>query len=288
MKNKTLLLTGASGYLGQHVALRAADEYDLYAAYGSNAAGITAGQPIQLDLGSRAAVQQVIERLNPQAIIHAAAVNPGYGDAAAMERVNHQGSRFVAEAAVNVGARLVCVSTDVVHSGHNAPYDDDAVPTPINDYGRTKAAGEAAVLEIDPGAAIARTSLIYGLERMDRGTESFVERLESGQTLKLFSDVIRQPVWVESLAEALLKLVESDYAGTLNVVGRQVLNREEFGRRMLSFWGIAIDERVQSGLGADISSTIPLDLRLRYSKAEQRLNLPLYGVDEVLATALSS
>ncbi|MCB0195258.1 MAG: sugar nucleotide-binding protein [Anaerolineae bacterium] len=288
MKNRTLLLTGASGYLGQHLALRAADAYDLYAAYGSNSAGITAGQPVQLDLSSREAVHQVIERLQPQAIIHAAAVNPGYGDATAMERINHQASRFVAEAAVRGGARLVCVSTDVVHSGHNAPYADDAAPTPLNDYGRTKAAGEAAVMEIDPSAAIARTSLIYGLERMDRGTESFVKRLESGQTLKLFRDVIRQPVWVESLAEALLKLVENDYAGTLNVVGRQVLNREEFGRRMLTFWGVAVDERVQSGLGADISNTIPLDLRLTYSKAEQLLQLPLYGVDEVLAMASPS
>ena len=53
---------------------------------------------------------------------------------------------------------------------------------------------------------------------------------------------------------------------------------------MLDFWGIEIDERVQSGLGANISSTIPLDLRLTYSKAEQLLQMPLYGVDEVLST----
>lgn len=282
MTNKTILLTGASGYLGQHVAIRAAEKYELYSAYATNPNRITAGQPVQLDLRNRAIVRQVITKLKPQAIIHAAAINPGQGDAEAMQQINSDGSRYVAEAAVAIGARLVCVSTDVVHSGQNAPYSDEAAPTPINDYGQSKAAGEAAVREVDPNAAIVRTSLIYGLERMDRGTEGFIKRLEAGQTLKLFSDVIRQPVWVESLAGALLKLVEIEYSGLLNVMGRQVLSREEFGRCMLEFWGVETDERVQSGLGADISSTIPLDLRMTYTKAEQLLQMSLYGVDEAL------
>ncbi|MCB9100414.1 MAG: sugar nucleotide-binding protein [Anaerolineales bacterium] len=283
MNSKTLLLTGASGYLGQHVAVRAAERYHLYSTFGANPAGITAGQPVQLDLGDRAAIHQTINQLKPQAIIHAAAVNPGSGDAAAMQRINTDGSRYVAEAAVAVGARLVFVSTDVVHSGLQPPYADDAAPTPINDYGRSKAAAEAAVAEVDPSAAIARTSLIYGLEKMDRGTAGFVERLESGQTLILFSDVIRNPVWVESLAEALLKLVERDFAGTLNVVGRQAMSRELFGRRLLAYWGIETGSRVQPGRAVDISATIPLDLRLTCAKAEQLLQMTLYGVDEVLA-----
>lgn len=283
MTNKTLLLTGASGYLGQHVAVRAAEKYDLYAAFGANPAGITAGQPVSLDLADRATVHQTVNRLNPQAIIHAAAINPGSGDAAAMQRINVDGSRYLAEAAAATGARFVFVSTDVVHSGLTPPYADDASPTPINDYGRSKAAAEAIITQIDPLAVIVRTSLIYGLERMDRGTAGFVERLEAGQTLTLFNDVIRQPIWVESLAEALLKLVELDFAGTLNVVGRQALSRDAFGRRLLAYWGIDAGSLVQSGRGADVSATIPLDLRLTYSQAEQLLQMTLYGVDDVLA-----
>ena len=283
MNNKTLLLTGASGYLGQHLAVRAAEKFELYSAFGANPSGITAGQPVQLDLGTRAAVHQTVDRLKPQTIIHAAAINPGSGDDAAMQRINADGSRYLAEAAVAVGARLVFVSTDVVHSGLTPPYTDNAPPTPINDYGRSKAAGEAAVAEIDPTAAIVRTSLIYGLEKMDRGTDSFVKRLESGQTLILFNDVIRNPVWVESLAEALLKLAELDFAGILNVVGRQALSREAFGRRLLAYWGIDTNNKVQAGHAADISATIPLDLRLTCTKAEQLLQMTLYGVDDVLA-----
>jgi dTDP-4-dehydrorhamnose reductase len=153
----------------------------------------------------------------------------------------------------------------------------------LNGYGRSKAAAEAAVSEVDPQAVMVRTSLIYGMAEMDRGTAGFVERLQRGEPLILFEDVIRQPVWVESLVEALLKLVDLNYAGLLNVVGSQALSREAFGRRMLAWWGVEAGDRIQVGRAADISSTIPLDLRMSIHKAETLLQMRFPGVDEVLA-----
>jgi dTDP-4-dehydrorhamnose reductase len=269
--------------LGQHLGRRAAEKFDLYTTYRSHPGEITAGRPVALDLTNRAEVLRLVAEVKPQAIIHTAAINPGNGDAEMMERVNERGSRYVAEAAVAVGARLVCLSSDVVHDGRNAPYTDETVPSPLQAYGRSKAAAEAAVREVDPQATIVRTSLIYGLRVMDRSTAGFVERLKAGEPLVLFSDVIRQPIWVESLAEAVLKLVEIEYGGVLNIVGRQALTREEFGRRMLAWWGIEAGTLVGSGRAADISDTIPLDLRMTTHKAEQLLQISFPGVDEVLA-----
>jgi dTDP-4-dehydrorhamnose reductase len=280
---KKLLITGGSGYLGRHLTAKALEDFEVYTTYTFHAAQIKAGQALPLDLTNREAVLSLIASLSPQAIIHAAAVNPGRGDDEEMWQVNAHGSRYVAEGAVAVGARLIHVSTDVVHDGRHAPYADAAPPSPINGYGRSKAEAEAAIAEIDPTAAIVRTSLIYGLAEMDRGTAEFVKRLAAGQPLLLFSDVIRQPIWVESLAAALLKLIELNFSGTLNVAGRQALTREEFGRRMLAWWGIDAHGFLQSGRAAEISDTIPLDLRLRVDKAEQLLQMMLPGVDEVLA-----
>jgi dTDP-4-dehydrorhamnose reductase len=279
----SILITGGSSYLGRHLTVRAAKRFEVFTTYYHHPGRILAGEPRPLALTDRTAMLQLVEELAPpRAIIHAAAINPG-GDEATMMRVNAEGSRYVAEAAVSVGARLVHVSTDVVHSGQNGPYADEAVPSPLNLYGRSKAAAEAAVAAVDPGAAIVRTSLIYGLEEMDRGTAGFVKRLESGQPLTLFNDVIRQPVWVETLSEALLKLVELEFGGLLNVVGRQALTREEFGREMLAWWGVDYGDLVDSGRAADISDTIPLNLRMSVTKGEQLLQMPFPGVDEVLA-----
>jgi dTDP-4-dehydrorhamnose reductase len=279
---KTLLITGGSGYLGRHLTARAVKDFKVYTTYSSHPDQIKAGQPLALNLADREAVLGLITDLSPQAIIHTAAINPGGNDQQMMQ-VNVEGSRYVAEGAVAVGARLVHVSSDVVHDGRHAPYADDAPPSPLHLYGRSKAAAEIAVAEIDPKATIVRTSLIYGLEEMDRGTEGFVKRLEAGQPLILFNDVVRQPIWVESLVEALLKLAELDFAGFLNVAGRQALTREEFGRRMLAWWQVDPHGLLQSGRAADISDTIPLDVRMTIVKAEQLLQMTFPSVDDVLA-----
>ncbi len=283
MDAKKILITGGSGYLGRHLCARAVKTHTVFTTYHTHPNNVKAGEAVRLDLTDQTVVLDVVRRLAPQAIIHTAATNPGQGDEQIMMQVNVEGSRHVAKAAAAVGARLVYVSTDVVHDGRHAPYVDDAPPAPINAYGRSKAAAERVVAEIDSQAVMARTSLIYGLEEMDRGTTGFVERLQRGEPLVLFNDVIRQPVWVENLAEALLKLIDIDFAGTLNVAGRRALTREEFGRRMLEWWQVDTRDLLSSGRGSDISDTIPLDLRLSVEKAETLLSIDLLGVDEVLA-----
>lgn len=285
ISSNRLLITGGSGYLGRCLTSRAVEKsFSVYTTYYSDPDRIQAGQPILLDLADQEAVWQLVKALVPQAIIHTAAINPG-GDEVKMMRINALGSTYVAEAAAAVGARLVHVSTDVVHDGQQAPYDDEAPPNPLNTYGRSKAIAEAVVTEVCPQAAIVRTSLIYGLAEMDRGTAGFVRRLQAGEELVLFNDVLRQPIWVETLAEALLKLIELDFTGTLNVVGEQILTREQFGRRMLAWWQVDTKNLLRSGRAADISAAIPLDLRLTTAKAERVLQMPFLGVDEVLARA---
>lgn len=282
MKRKILLVTGSSGYVGRHLSTKAAEIFDLYATYNSRAEEIKAGQPLSLNLTNRVDVLHLVRELKPEAIIHTAAINPGAGSEQEMMDINAQGSRYIAEAAVANKARLIHLSSDMIFDGKQAPYHDDAPPSPLNAYGRSKATAEAAVSEVDPRAAIVRTSLIYGFAEMDRGTAGFVERLNTGDRFALFSDVIRQPIWINSLVEALLKLIEIDFGGTLNVAGSQAITREEFVRRMLAWWHIDTQGLLESGRAADISDTIPLDLRLSIHKAEQLLQMTFPGVEEML------
>ena len=75
------------------------------------------------------------------------------------------------------------------------------------------------MLSVYPSAVVVRTSLMYGLDEMDRGTAGFAERLGRGESLTLFSDVQRNPVQVDALADALVALCAIEYAGLLNVAG---------------------------------------------------------------------
>ncbi len=281
-----LLITGASGHLGRRLSLRALQRLDaaqLHSAYASSPDRICGGTPLRIDLTSRGA-EEAITTLAPDTIIHAAALPPGSGDDV-MTRTIVNGSRCAARAASTLGARLVHVSTDVLHDGLNAPYADDAPATPVDAYGRAKALAEAEIRHHCPSAAIVRTSLIYGLDEIDRGTEGFARRLEAGETLALFRDVLRQPVWVESLAEALLGLAldHPEFSGCLNVVGDQVISREDFGLKLLEWWKVPGREAAKSILARDLPSPPPLDLRLNNRAAKNLLGIELPGVDSVLA-----
>lgn len=286
MDEPVFLITGAGGYLGRRLVARAESLGRVISVHRREPSAAS-GEVAIADVAERDAVLELVERMRPSAIVHAAAVNPGQGDEDTMERVNAGGSRNVAEAAKEVGARLVAVSTDIVHDGRAGPYTDDVVPTPINSYGRTKAAGEEAVLSVYPSAVVVRTSLMYGLDEMDRGTAGFAERLNRGETLSLFSDVQRNPVSVDVLADALLALCAVEYSGLLNVAGRQALTREEFGRKMLSYWGIESEGLIRPVQAREVSDSTPVDVRLISNRAEQLLGTTFPGVDEMLASPRS-
>ena len=99
--------------------------------------------------------------------------------------------------------------------------------------------------------------------------------------------MLRQPIWVETLADALVRLAFDvrDHAGPLNVAGESVLSRDAFGRRMLAFWDVEGHERVETIRAASLPTPPPLDLRLDVSRARELLGMPLPGVESVLQSA---
>lgn len=280
-----VLITGGSGYLGRHLVRRAIAERSVsfaYTTFSADPLGLPQG--VKIDLRDGAAVARFVTDFAPDAVIHTA----GSNTTPDMAAVIAEGTRHLAAAAGVVGARLVHLSTDSVFDGTHAPYDETAVPAPLNEYGRAKAAAEAIVAAYGD-AVIVRTSLIYGLEEMDNGTAWMAAALREGRPVTLFTNQRRNPVWVETLCAACLALAgrsvspASVYRGVLNVAGRQAMTRAEFGLRMLEWWGVA--ERETLSLGADESGRWPLDCTMDVSRAEGLLPVPLWGVDEVLARA---
>jgi dTDP-4-dehydrorhamnose reductase len=235
----------------------------------------------KLDVREGTAVNQLIHTFQPDVIIHTVGSNRGDD----VERVIELGTQHVTQAVIEVGARLIHLSTDSIFRGDAAPYDETAVPSPVNGYGRAKATAEA-IVQNHPNAVIIRTSLIYGLMTMDHGTAWMVQALRAGQPVTLFDNQIRNPVWVQTLGRACLELVQHEYTGILNVAGRQAMSRAEFGLKMLDYWGI--QERDTLTIGPSTGGEWPLDCELDLRRGSAVLNTPLYGVDEVLKQPLFS
>ena len=280
---KKILITGASGYLAQALVPIAAELADVVGIARHADAISRDVHAISIDIEDRAAVLDVVLTQQPDAIIHCAAVNPG-GSNESMFAINECGTGHVAEAANALGCRLVSVSSDTVLNGNVAPYADDSPssPLPENVYAVSKARGEVLIKSHVPSALIARTSLIYGTDKIDRGTEGFSKRLEEGKSLQLFTDVIRQPVDCVSLSQSLcaLALEHVSESGIMNIVGDEAMSRYTFGLRMLDFWGIDYQDRVEQTSGIGIVG-LPIDLRMTMYRAKA-LRLTTPGLSEVL------
>ncbi|GAA4180972.1 dTDP-4-dehydrorhamnose reductase [Streptosporangium oxazolinicum] len=197
------MITGASGMLGTELAARLR----------------VGGQPVlafrrhELDLRDTAAVHHLVEACRPDVVVNCAAWN-AVDEAETREdealAVNGTGVRALAEACGRVGARMIQPSSDYVFDGTALdPYPEDARPRPINAYGRTKLAGERAVLETLPcGGYVVRTAWVYAATG-----HNFIRtmtRLEGeGAAPGVVGDQFGQPTWAGDLAARIVDLAGS-------------------------------------------------------------------------------
>jgi dTDP-4-dehydrorhamnose reductase len=243
----TLHVTGATGYLGSELVRRVPD-----------------ASTERVEIRDAAAVEELLRRFRPETVIHTAYRQDGPG----AREITIVGAENVARAAAAVGARLVHISTDVVFDGRKGTaYIETDPPSPVTEYGRSKAEAEIRVARAHPQALIVRTSLIYG------GAEpSKHEVTARDPSFTFFTDEIRNPVHAGDLAEALLELAEIDVSGPLHVAGIDAVSRAEFA------------ELITGGpvASAPAPASRPLDCSLDSSRAQAMIRTRLRGVREIL------
>lgn len=268
-----VLITGGSSYLGRHLVRLLPKDNDYHYTYFSH-------DPLKLPNGrflnllDQNALFDCVHTLRPKTIIHLA----GSNRSPQMESLIHNGTAHLVKAAKAINARLIHLSTDSIFDGFHPPYMESAVPSPVNAYGRAKTAAEQIVKEIS-NHVIIRTSLIYGIDEMDHGTAWMAKSIRAGSPITLFDNQIRNPIWVDSLSQACLELIDHPFTGTLNVAGNQILTRAEFGLKMLKYW--QIDTRSLVKISSS-SGKWPLNCELDITLATAVLHTPLPGVDEVI------
>ena len=174
---------------------------------------------LQLDITNRYDVQASLKKLKPDAIIHCAAWTAV--DAAEDEenqgkvhRINADGTRYIAEAAKAIDAKMIYISTDYVFDGQGErPWEpDDKCYAPLNVYGRSKLDGELAVAEILEKYFIVRIAWVFGLNG-----KNFIKTMinvgKTHDTVRVVNDQIGTPTYTLDLARLLVDMVETEKYG---------------------------------------------------------------------------
>lgn len=228
-----ILVTGANGLLGQElIGLLLEKQHEVIA----TSKGPSRIQPAlagrltyrDMDITDGLATQQVLAESRPEVIIHAAAmtqVDDCELNKIACYNINVTATRFLIEAAREINARLLYVSTDFIFDGTSGPYREDDEPKPLNYYGSTKLSAETDIIESGLEWSIVRTVLVIGTAV---GTRSNIiswvrDKLTKGEKIKVVDDQFRTPTFTEDLAKGILLVVEKKATGIYHISGKDLL-----------------------------------------------------------------
>jgi dTDP-4-dehydrorhamnose reductase len=194
----------------------------------------------EIDIREREGTVAKIAELRPQLIINCAAcvdVESCETEPDRAFRVNALGSQNLAIAAQRADADYLYFSSDYVFDGRcSCDYDELAVPCPVNQYGRSKLAGEVLARQICPRSYIVRTAWLIG-HREGNYVERVLEMADRDGIVRMATDQLESPTYTLHLAEAVEKLVQTGAYGTYHITNTGACTRLEFAAFVLETVG---------------------------------------------------
>lgn len=261
------LITGSGGLLAPYLR-------DAAAAEGEAVTSGRRGGDYPCDLADIEAVARLIAEVRPDAVVHAAGLTDVDGCERDPDAAMTANSATVASlvAALPADVRLTYVSTDQVYPMTPGPHREDGA-APVNMYGRSKLAGEAAALA-HPGALVLRTNFFGPARATGKQSLSdfFVTSLAEGRPVTLFEDVFFSPLHMKTLSHILVEASLRRAAGVFNAGSNHGFSKAEFGLSVARQKGLSTDSaRVGSSESVAGRAPRPKDLRVDVSRLETAL-----------------
>lgn len=231
-----LFVTGVGGQLGHDVVNEAINRgyeivgSDIASEYScvQDGSAVCSAEYVGLDITDAKAVSLVINRIQPDVIIHCAAwtavdAAEDEENKAKVQLINSQGTKNIAEAAKVIDAKMVYISTDYVFDGQGErPWEpDDKCYAPLNVYGQSKLDGELAVSSLLEKYFIVRIAWVFGLNG-----KNFIKTMinvgKTHDTVRVVNDQIGTPTYTLDLARLLVDMIKTDKYGYYHATNAEV------------------------------------------------------------------
>ncbi len=283
-----ILIIGSNGMLGQRLAEFYANsgKIELLCASAEEKSFIPNVDYKCLDITQKNKVRELILGFFPDYVINAAAytnVDKSESERETAWKINVNGVENIALYSWTVDAHLIHISSDYIFDGLNGPYSEDAKPNPLGYYGRTKLASENSVKISGVRYTIFRTNVLYGPAKS--GRPDFVKwvynSLKANQTIRIVTDQINNPTYVDDIVSAVNKVIEFKKEGIYNIAGKEVLSRYDFTLRIADYFDLD-KQLIEPIITKSLNQPAPRPLKsgLITLKAETELNYKPRSIEE--------
>lgn len=225
MMDKTKVTgTGLTGLVGSRVKELTADVFDW----------LNLNRSSGVDITDEKSVTDAIEKSDSSVLVHFAALTD-LNEAEKQKndknglcyQINVVGTKNIALTCAKKSKHLIYISTDAVFDGEKeSPYIETDKPNPVNWYGQTKWLGEQEV--VNSGCKFTILRIAYPFRAKFENKKDFVRKLldkfSKGETLKMFSDTLFTPTYIDDIAKTLKTIIQVKPSGIFHVVGSSILS----------------------------------------------------------------
>lgn len=288
---KRILVVGSNGMLGQSLCKFYSNQKNvrLLGCSVEDKSLVHELDYLQCDVTKRNEIKKTILDFYPDYIINASAytnVDKSETERELAWKINVKGIEYIAEAARVLDTRIVHMSTDYIFDGREGPYAEDEKPRPLGYYARTKLASENALKMSGVLYTILRTNVLYGADSYSKTgfVRWLVNSLRDGKDVRIVTDQINNPTFVDDLVQAINKVVEYNKTGIYNIGGKEFLSRFEFSEIIADYFGL--DKSLIKPITTNElkqPARRPLKSGLITLKAETELGYKPHSIKETLA-----
>ncbi len=243
----------------------------------------------QIDMTKREKVKDLVYDFYPDVIINAAAytnVDLSETEREQAWKTNVKGVEYIAEVSRVIDAHIIHISTDYIFNGQKGPYSEKDKPSPLGYYARTKLASENVLRISGTFYTILRTNVLYGIAHNSRPdfVRWVVNSVRSGKHIRIVTDQINNPTFIDDLIQAISKVIEYKKYGVYNIGGKEFLSRYDFTMKIADFF--QLDKSLITPITTDElkqAAPRPLKSGLLILKAQTELGYKPHSIDESLA-----
>ena len=287
---KRIMIIGSNGMLGQRLTsyFMFKRDVELFCASFEDKSFFSEVNYSKMDISSPREVKSLINNFCPDVVINGAAYTNVDGCESEKElswKINVTGIENLVKYVKGCKSQFIHISSDYIFDGTAGPYHETDLPHPISYYGKTKLAGENAIVSSNINYTIIRTNVLYGPTQFGRPdfVKWVVTSLQNKERIRIVNDQINNPTYIEDIVSAIVKIIETKKKGIYNIGGSELLSRLEFTYKIADYFQLD-RSLITEIITAELNQPAPRPLKsgLLNLKAETELDYRPHRIDETL------